>query len=694
MAKSKLFLEFLQYPLPLNTTVVVEINNGNNVIPVALRAVAQRSAYGQFTVVNDASNAQPAFSFAFSWNIDHKDIGGFDNVKATFQQIGENPGVKIEINNENWTFESAQAPENIISVDIQNTTPPPNKDWSFEITGADCDNANYDITVIGGTPPFTLTGLFSGIQTDLASNFSIQLPRGFSRTLKITDDAGEAIGTKQITPPKVLDASHFTITTSQDIGANVEITSNVIIDSSITPIEYSINGVDYQGAGNFTGLDFQSQYTAYIRDKFGCVRTKVFVTPENLTDVNINSAPRYYEKSNTGTFIFSRLSGTPRNYTNSLSFEELVKLPSETETLIYKDWLNVDQFKSSYTYHKITLVENGNSRFIEPVLQAQNLNVQEKVDCLLFSDINGAMGLYFRNGNKYEPNTTTSIGSSEYSESSLPSWAETGNVINIEGLGLLKIKRVSVDEDRGLYLQINTSFTGVADATARVQVTYNINDYNLYEFAFPSSAITNCARLFIEFGYLIDGEPKIEVILGSERIRKISDKQGFLEMQWNDSRNKGGIVYQTGIINRMLVPYIKWVGNTESKSDIYEGDDETVSLEETTTDTQSLILKVTGYKMQQKIHRATGMEYFAINEINYRKREFTSTPMKSTNKYVMEGTFQFGGNSLQVQNDELVLNPPETPLTSKSAQVISVPNILARSGEGLVYNGEGGFILV
>ncbi len=699
MAKSTLYIEFTQVP-SIGTSIVANVNGAGTNHILVMVAVAQRTGSTQFTVIDPPpTSSQPAFSFVTAWNIDHKDVGGFDNIKASFETINSNPGVKIEINNEYWTFNSVQA-NNVTSgelvVNFTNADPPPDKSWQETFTGADCDDANYDIAITGGTAPYTITGLPSGTLTGIGANISISIPRGIARTIRITDDAGELIDQKQIVPPRVLDTSHFTVTVIQESGAKATIEPNVVLDTKILPVEYSVDGTNYQGSGIFTGLDFDQQYTAYIRDTFGCVKTKTFITPSDLTGGEGQALEynRYFEKSNTGSLIFAKLEGTPTNYTNSLSFEELVKLPYETEVLQYKDWLVVDQFKSGYSYHKITLIEDGQAKYIEPVLQAQNLNVQEKVDCFLFGTSDGGLGIYFRNGNSYEPNTATVIGSSDYDETELPSWAKSGNNITVEGLGLLAIKRVTTDPDRGLYVQLAASYTGTDDFAGTVQALYNIQPYNLYEYAFPMSDVSNCARVIIEMGFVINGSPQIEIAYGSEGIRKINDKGGYLEHTWRDDENKGGIVYQTGILNRLLHPYIKWVGNTESESDTYRGDDETVTLKETTIDIQTLSMRVIGFKMQQKFQRATGMEYYSINGINYRKREMTSTPLKSSNIYRVDVVFEHGGNDLQIQSQEIVLNPPETPLTAKPSIPATIPNYLAVSDGVLMSNGDGGFIIV
>lgn len=694
--KSKLILEFITVPT-VGYDLTVNMDTGNGTIPLNMDAVAQRVASEQYTA-NGSSVQTNVDNFVYAWNIDHRNVGGFDNLKAIPTTHNGNPAVSITLQNESWQFGTISGlaiTSDQIQPDITNEEVKTLFGFTETLDDADCDDADYSLNIVGGSPPFSITGINTPVTTSSRTP-TIQLTRGFARTVRITDDNGLEIS-KQIVPPVKLESSQFKITVVQDSGAKATVEPNVVFKSDILPLEYSLNGTDYQGSGVFPGLDFETTYTAYIRDTFGCVVTKLFVTPNEVTGADETATleyQRFFEYSNANALIMSKLEGDATNFTNSMSFEELVGVPYETETIFFKDWTIVEQFKSGYSYHKITLLENGVARYIEPVLQVQNLNLLEKVDCKLFRDDFGALGVYFRNGNTYQPNTTTTNGNSDYDATNLPSWARAGNTVNIDTIGNVKIKRITTDADRGLYLQMNTPYTSTTDDDGKIQANYNEQPYNTYEYSFPMSYVESCARVFVEMGFVVDGTPMVELTYGSEIVKKTDSKKGYLHLAWSDTHNKADIVYQTGVVQQLLMPFVKWVGNTESTSELYDSDDETVSLDQEVGNVWQMVLKARGFKLQEKLQLGSSMENFFVNGLNYKKREMTSSSLGNSNLYKMEGAFKLGGNQLTIQPQEIVLNPPLTPSTEKPQAPLVIPSALAVDSEGLVYNGDGGFILV
>jgi len=697
--KSTLNLEFITQSTQ-GRNIIITVNNGSTDIPLELTAVSQRVASKQFESNSPEIIEQNTFNFVFAWNIDHKNVGGFSNLSATTTTINGNPGVKITLKNGSWQFGSVTGTL-ITSDEIQYEVINENvfvlAAFSFSIDSANCDTAIYDLDIVGGQAPFTITGSNNSPITTRDRNQQIILNRGQAKTISIVDNNNVQVGSKQIVPPKKLDPSHFDISLTQQSGAKATISSNVVLDSSIFPIEYSLDATNYQGSGEFTGLSFETLYTLSIRDVFGCVVKKKFVTPIEVdggeeTEFELS---RYFFKSDAGSLSGSILNGKVLNFTNSISCEELVKLPCQTTIYQDEDEFVVEQFKSGYNYHKITLLENGQASFLQPVLQAQNLYLQEKVDCVLFRDENNLLGLYFRNGNKYIPNTLSVESGSDYNEEDLPSWAKSGNKIDIDGLGIIEIKRVTSDNDRGLYLQLDSKYTGNQDVNSIVQANFNTQPYNTYEYSMDVSLISSCAKVIIEMGFVINDEIKIEKTWASYPIQKVKFSRNYLKLQWNDPENKSGIVHQTGIVHKMLIPYVKWVHNSESSSELYQSDDQSVSLDQNVQDIATLITVATGYKMQRKLHLAAGMENFTINDINYKKRSMESPQLGGSNLYKVQAVFELGGNQLNTEAGELVLNPPETPIdTSILPPSATVPRILATANGGLVLNKDGGFILV
>ena len=695
MGANKLELRFVSQP-QLNNDIIVTVNDGVNNIPLTLTAKSQRLAYGQYEVTGVAQ--QPVTSFANAWNIDHRNVGGAGNIIATLNFAQGYDGVIMVLDNPSWQWVSAtglslQAGEVVVEYLI-NGTPPAAEYYDHALTGADCTDADYSIDIFGGTAPYTISGLPYGTLTGVAAVSAFTLQRGTPASVRVVDSLGALIQEKSITPPKNLKVGNFTITVTPYAGGNTAtVAPNIVISSNILPIEYSLDGISYSSTGSFSGLGFEETFTMYIRDAFGCVLQKTFVTLEDLGTTTEQEYFRNFKISNAGTLSFSKLeeytTAIKKNPHNSLSYEELSGIPYGYVHEFDGSDTIVQQFKSSYGYHKITLLENGNATFIQPILQNENLNQVEKVDAKLFRTVTGVMGMYFANGDTYIPNTTTSNGTSVYDASNLPSWGVVGQVVVIDGIGEKTITRVTTDSSRGLYLEFADNYTSTVDVDVLVQANYNRQDYNLYEFALPMSQITNTARVIIEAGF----NDLVEITHVSECIKKINDDNARVLIEWSDPENKAGIVHQTGIKNFARM-YAKLTHRTVSESELYNGSNEPFNLNQEAYTVADIELVVKGFKMENKLVLASGMEDFYINNVNYKKESWASEVQGNTNVYEIKGLLRFGANELESNVDEIVLNPPSTPLTDKPVAPATIPNILNVGSDVFVLNGDGGFILV
>ena len=631
---------------------------------------------------------------------DWGNVGGYQNVKFSYYSNESGDRIlKCELQNKLWTFDEIEGgafdsgKAEIVS--IENAPAPIPKTLTLtQGTTVDCTNKylEYTAEMTGGVAPYTIKGTALGTVTSSTGTKTIQLKRGQDTNVVVTDSEGIAIGTELITAPIPLEPSYFTIVvTQEELEAQAVISANVNLPSAVFPISYSLDDINYQSSGGFSNLQFEQTYTVYIKDGFGCVTSKTFVTPESLESNEVPEVyERYFEISNAGTLIFNRYAPSEkRNFTNTMSCAEVVGVPYSYVHEFDKTDLIVQQFKSSYTFHQIKFIEtNGTQHDITPVMQSENLRQFEKVDCKLFRDVNGALGVYFRQGNSYIENTETVNSTSDYSATNLPDWAESGNKIKIDDIGTVTIKRVSRDSTRGLYILTDQTYYSLTDDDGKVQANYNKQPYNTYEFGFLMSSVTE-GRIVIEGGF----NDLVETVYISELIRKIDDDENRYLITWNDPYNKAGIVHQTGITHIARV-YMDFHNLTRSESETYRGVDETFNIEQSAYDVGVMNIAVQGFKMQQKMHLAAGMENFSINNINYKKTKLESEKIGDSNIYVLSGEFEIGGNALSVNSDELVLKEPLTGLTSKPSIPITIPNILNIGSDALVLNGNGGFILV
>lgn len=718
--KSKLIIRVTDQFQPFNNNAFsgdwfgffVDNGAGADPIHIHMTPTVNRTVKGLFipkgsTVFGQVNNLIPKM------RADWGNTGGYQNITFAYYESTDGNAyrqIEIELQNELWTFVTdggGQAVAGggvdrgmITQVSVTNNPAPVAKTLTLEATTTvDCANKylQYTATITGGTTPYTIRGTALGNVTAATGTQSIQLRRGQDTNVIVTDATGQEIGRELITPPIFLEPTYFTVQVSQqELEAQAIVSPNVNLPSAVFPITYSLDNITYQSSGGFSGLQFEQVYTIYIRDSYGCVTSKQFITPPSIEGSETPEIyERYFEISNAGTLIFNKYSETEkRNFNNTLSCDENVGVPySYIHEFDTSDFV-VQQFKSSYDYHKITFLEtNGTSFDIQPIIQSENLRQFEKVDAKIFRDVNGGLGIYFRGGNSYIENTETVNGISSYSATNLPSWAVSENKVRIDDIGTATIKRVSRDAVRGLYIVTNYPYSSLTDDDAKVQANYNKQPYNTYEFGFNISNITE-GNVIIEAGFNDQNiGALVETTFLSERIKKITDDRDRYLISWSDPYNVAGIVHQTGITHFARV-YMDFYNATKSESSTYGGDNETFNIDQKAYDVGIMEIAVKGFKMQQKLHLAAGMENFSINGINYKKTQMESEKQGDSNIYVVTGEFEIGGNNLNVNGSELVLNPPLTGLSGKSGIPNTIPNILNVGGDSLVLNGDGGFILV
>lgn len=640
---------------------------------------------------------------------DWRNVGGANNVKVWYTDeppIPLAPGhyMAIELQNPLWTFGTTigQAFSNgkAVVAMLSNVPPPTPKTVTLTQTNTvDCSNKRitYGIAITGGTAPYTVQGTATGTVPSPGTS-NIQLIRGLATNIVVRDSLGVEIGRKLLTPVISLENSYFNISVSQD-GASplAVVTPNVELPSELFPIDYSLDDSTYQGSGNFPDLDFEETYTVYIRDKFGCKVSKTFVTPKELEGVTEEeNYKRVFQISNAGTLLWKKLEAfsttVKKNFTNTLSCEEMSLLAYSYVQEFDDSDLIVSQFKSSYDFHKVTLLTDNGPIELFPVMQSQNMRLVEKVDAKLFRDPDGALGIYFRNGNKYIEGTDTPNGeNSPYDDMNLPSWARFGATIRVDGIGTVKIKRIKTDPTRGLYVQTDTGYFSVTDDDGRVQANYDRQDYNTYEFGMLVNSIPNggFGQVIIEAGF----NDLVEVTAVSERIKRIKDSNQYYLIQWSDPENKANIVHQTGITH-----FARMMGSlmflTKSNSETERSDSGAINLRQEAYRTAVLKLAVYGHGMENKLHLASGMENFQINGINYRKTKMESEYQGASNIYIIESEFEAGGNQLGTNVDELVLKEPLTGITAKPSIPETIPSFLDVGGSTLLLNGAGGFVRI
>lgn len=152
-----------------------------------------------------------------------------------------------------------------VFVNVLTATPPA---VALTVTPTSCSSSNGIITAAGagGTPPYQYK-LNSG-SYQASGTFNSVATGVYIVTIK---DANGCSSTAQATMVNVAGLSiTATNISSSCVSPSGIITANAV--GGVAPLQYSINGVAYQGSNVFTGLA-GGNYTVYVRDVNGCVST-------------------------------------------------------------------------------------------------------------------------------------------------------------------------------------------------------------------------------------------------------------------------------------------------------------------------------------------------------------------------------------------------------------------------------------
>lgn len=318
------------------------------------------------------------------------------------------------------------------------------------------------------------------------------------------------------------------------------------------------------------------------------------------------------------------------------------------------------------------------------------------MDCVLFPIPNSPSltGVYFQGGEWYEPDTTTIISRTvEVPDGTTPIWAKVGQVVTIDGLGGLTIQSLGYDDTRGEYFVV--SAVTASEIAGKVQARYNRHDYDLFEFYIQSTDITDTAYLVVEKGFsgqAVEGNPWT-----SELIKKQDDTEKRILVEWSDTKNKGDIVYQSGIKYFARLDG-EFLPDSEEKSETYSGDSQEYSLEQKSHLGFELFFEDISFKQVMQLNVASSLDGFRVNGLNLIRKD---APEKRrygrSNRYSWRAKFAFGSNLIGIQEDETVLSVSTGVVgggsTGKSGEFDLTGTVVYKNAKGqLVLDTSGNLI--
>ena len=640
----------------------IDYGSGNVILPLEnIDAVAPIYKYRSIDDGISGADYAQAQSYSQSFNRDYKNVGGNNNLSAIVEDDPVSGDVYVIVTSRTGIFSdfSSLGFASLEEIDNSPLVDPLVLSATRSTTGT-CTTIQYSVSASGGISNYVLKNGTTIIDSDWdGSSQNINLNRGTQANLSITDSDG-AIKQIPVNVPRKLAIGEFQESLTQYVNSADVLVQNTNPVNGTTPLQYAITdvgdsvGSDYQSSNTFPGV-LSGQYRLWVKDVYGCEISKIIDIPETVDPDQTTVAP-YFEICEGQSLIASELvsfdKDNPKNYFNSGSYNQrtseryLIKQP-----LLSSDIVGM-QFKSSFDWHYITLHKcNGEKIDLPSIMIQENLGIAERVDCELFP-INGQTGVWFNGGNSYEPDTTTVIGSSNYNKTT-PAWNQIGQFVSIVGKGTYEIVSNGYDDAKGGYFVLDFSVSG--EESTQAQATYNAQEYNLFEFYFQANLLDDTGFIVVERAFDGDGD-----VVGNpwiiEKMKIVDFNEDMLKLEWSDPKNRGGIVFQSGItfFKRCHGEFNPlW----DNESDTYKGDESEFSLEQSSYLDFEIIIEGINQKEVTQLNIASGLEGFKCNGVLLvRKSPPEITRMDKSNLYRWKCEFAYGENNLAVKQDEIVLN--------------------------------------
>jgi len=370
----KITLTFNQEAVSGNT-IVVNIDDGTVINALSERFAPTRWESGIADLpLNNNSKEKMRRSLCPAFSMDNVLLGGLANITAT----SSGNIVTINMNEPSWQFDSVtggMVTQGKVSYVIENE--PVRLDDDFKITGFKAGANPCTDAILEATN--NDQSLFYHIYKDdilydeyKNPPFEVECKRGIPFILKIRDnydDSFEII----VRPPRKIIANDITANfRNLQSGTTINIDVKYISDS-ILPLEYSLNGNNYQSGNTFTGIA-EGEYTIYVKDDFGCVSEKEITVFEYS---NLNETVSSISEIN--ALRFAKVEYGKKNHKNTLSSNQLRQISRPFYHKFTNDDVVVTQFKTNAKYIDCFAFDcNGAEIKLAPIKQTENTALEAK----------------------------------------------------------------------------------------------------------------------------------------------------------------------------------------------------------------------------------------------------------------------------------------------------------------------------
>ena len=408
----------------------------------------------------------------------------------------------------------------------------------------------------------------------------------------------------------LLDSGNINVLVNKSlIGATVTVN---VTNADNLDLEYSLDNVNWQSDNVFTGQGLGTKFL-YVRDQFGCVKSKEYTVTE------LGTRKPFTEISLANSINFSKVEVWDgctifKNDENTLDCQGLQEKLFRTENLFQTCDTTVIQFKSNYETNTAVLRDsNGIDTNLSVVKKSANLNRFQSLDAKYYKYREGKLGVYFDAGNKYDE--FGSIIDKYTLNGNLPEFAIIGEFITINTLGTFEIVDILTDDSiNKRIIVVNYSYNGLVTDTI-VQSIYDVLDYEVYEFAIDWSLFSvGKYNVIITKTDTTNGT----VVYNSERINLAYEHKNTLAISYSNNNNRD-IFYKYGIVHFIRVPFVRFISKSQDDNEINITDNNSVVVESTVYEKNEIKFYEMSGSLKSKLIVALSCENLFVNGIGYVK---------------------------------------------------------------------------
>ena len=485
--------------------------------------------------------------------------------------------------------------------------------------------------------------ILDGIETLMdAPSLIIDYPRGKDFSIILENVTGHQIyfpyGYGVTLPPAAVDIKYvmFDILAVDNITVNIATsltgaTLNVVVTNIwLLTLEYSLDDITYQSSNIFTGQG-DGAGIMYVKDQFNCIKQKAYTvdglgTRQPFFSISkANAIPFVQNEHIDNCTIF-------KTDENTLAMNSMVKVPYCPEVLFNTCDPTKIQYKSNYSNTIVTLRKDGENDFnVVPAKLTENLNRFEKLDCFYYANSNGNLGVYFVSGDVYDIGNNI-IGTYTLN-GNLPDFAKVGNLVDLNGFGVLEIKDVFLDSTINKKIMLfDVPYTGIIVST-KIFSVYDLLPFEVYEFSIDWSAQgVGLYDILIESQ---DGTNPTRYDI-SENINIEVEHEDTAGITYYNDNNRD-VFYKFGIKHFLRIPFADITGGFREDVEINITDDSSNSIKSVLNESDLFMIEGLVKSRFRTVCIALSCENLFINNIGYLKDNNLSTEkIEFTNIYKIE----------------------------------------------------------